>query len=177
MKKNVILSISLILLALTFGSCRRMAEEAIQKIRIEAVEDFRLIGLTNAEMGLRIANDTRHNIKLNEAELTIHYKERPVITLQLQGGIKINKRTTETIATRWKLKAEVLAIMLVARDIRNDDPSQIRVSFRIEGHSGLVGFDISQEKMPLSEFLPTFGLTWQEFKKRIQSQLENIIPQ
>ncbi len=177
MKKNLILSISLILLALTFGSCQRMAEDAIRKIRIQAVEEFRLYGLTNAEMVLRIANDTRHKIKLNDVELTIHYKESPAITLQLQEGIKINKRTTESVATRWKLKAEALAMMLVARDIRNDDPSQIRVSFRIEGHSGLVGFDITQEKMPLTDFLPTFGLTWQEFKNRIQSHFENIIPQ
>lgn len=177
MKKNVLLSIALILLALTFGSCQRTAEEAIQKIRIEAVEDFRLSGLTNAEMVLRIANDTRHKIKLDEAELTILYKERPTIALQLQEGIKINKRTTESIATRWKLKGEALPMMLVMRTIRNDDPSQIQVSFRIGGHSGLVGFDISQEKMPLSDFLPTFGLTWQEFKNRIQSKLENIIPQ
>ncbi len=177
MKKNVLLSISLILLALTFGSCRRKTEEAIQKIRIEAVEEFRLRGLTNAEMVLRIANGTRHKIKLNDVELTLHYKESPAITLRLQEGIEINKRTTESIATRWKLKAEALTMMLVARDIRNDDPSQIRVSFRIGGHTGLVGFDISQEKMPLTDFLPTFGLTWQEFQNRIQSHFENILPQ
>ncbi len=177
MKKNVLLSISLILLALTFGSCRRMTEEAVRKIRIEAVEEFRLLGLTNAEMVLRIANGTRHTIKLDQVELTIHYKERPAITLQLHEGIKINKRTTESIATRWKLKTEGLTMMLVARDIRNDDPSQIRVSFCIEGHAGLVHIDITHEKMPLSDFLSIFGITWQELKNQIRSHSENILPQ
>ncbi len=177
MKKNVLLSISLILLALTFGSCRRMTEEAVRKIRIEAVEEFRLRGLTNAEMVLRIANGTRHKIKLNQVELTIHYKESPAITLQLHEGIEINKRTTESIATRWKLKAEGLALMLIARDIRNDDPSQIQVSFRIGGHAGLVHIDITQEKMTLSDFLSIFGITWQELKDQFRAHSENILPQ
>ncbi len=177
MKKNILLSILLILLALTFGSCRRMTEKAVRKIRIEAVEDFRLRGLSNAEMVLRIANGTRHTIKLNQVELTLLYKERPAITLQLHEGIKIKKRTTESVATRWKMGTQGLTMMLVARDIRNDDPSQMQVSFRVEGHAGLVHIDVTHEKMPLSDFLSIFGITWQELKNQIRTHSENILPQ
>jgi len=169
MKKKVLLSISLVLLALTLGSCQRMAENAARKVRIEAVEEFWLRGLTGAEMVLRIANDTRHKIELDQVELTLHYKESPAIALRLHESIEIGKRTTESIATRWKLKAEALAMMLLARDIRNDDPSQIRVAFHVEGHAGAVRFNIDQEKMPLTDFLSIFGITWQELKNRIRS--------
>ncbi len=180
MKKNVLLSILLILLALTFGSCRRMAEKAARKVRIEAVEEFRLRGLTGAEMVLRIANDTRYNIELDQVELTLHYKENPAITLRLHESIEIDKRSTESIATRWKLKAEGLAMMLVARDLYNDDSSQIRVSFRIEGHGGPARIDIAQEKMLLSDFLSIFGITLQELKNQIRSYsdgVKNTFPQ
>lgn len=177
MKKNVLLSISLLLLALTFGSCRRMTENAVRKIRIEAVEDFRLRGLSHAEMVLRIANGTRHTINLDQVELTLLYKERPAITLQLREEIQIKKRTTESLATRWKMEIQALTLLLVARDIRNDDPSQMQVSFRIEGHAGFVHIDVAREKMPLSEFLSIFGITWPELKQQIRTHAENILPQ
>ena len=180
MKKNVLLSILLLSLALTLGSCRRMAEKAAQKVRIEAVEEFRIRGLTGAEMVLRIANGTRHTIELDQVELTLHYKEHPAIRLRLLEGIEIGKRTTESVATRWKLKPEGLTMMLVARDLHNDDLSKIRVSFRIEGHGGPARIDIAQERMPLSDFLSIFGITLQELKNQIRSYsdgVKNIYPQ
>lgn len=160
-----------LLIALTFStvSCRRAAENAARKIRIEAVEEFKLRGLTGAEMVLRVVNDTRHKLVLNQAEFSLYYNRSRAATVRLHESVEVGKRTTERVATRWKLKTDdPLAMLLIAREIHANDPSQIYVSYAIDGRGGPARVNIAREMVPLSEFLNIFGITLQDVQQYVR---------
>ena len=167
--KKICICLLLGFVALATVSCRRTAERAAQKIRIEAVDAFRLRGMTGAELVLRVANDTRHKLVLNRAELSLYYRDNRCITVQLHESVEVGKRTVEAVPTRWKFKIDdPLAMLLLVRAVQSDDPSQIRVSYAIEGHGGPARVNILREKVPLSDFLAIFGLTLQEVQQYLR---------
>lgn len=156
----------LLLLVLTMGSCRRAAENAARKIRLEAVEKIEPKGLTGAEVTLRIANGTKHKLTLSKAVFVFHYKQDKVMSIRLHEGIEIGRLTTESIVTRWKLRIDnPLAMLLLSRDLHADDPSHIYISYDIEGRGGPAGVNIARERIPLSDFLHIFDITLQDVKK------------
>ena len=48
------------------------------------------------------------------------------------------------------------------------DLSQVEVSYAVEGRGGPAPVKISRERMPLSDFLNTFGLTIEDVKKQLK---------
>lgn len=159
----------LIALTLSAVSCRRAAENAARKIRIEAVEEFRLRGLTGAEMVLRVANGTSHKLVLNQAEFSLYYNRNRAATIRLHESVEVGKRTTERVTTRWKLKTDdPLAMLLIVREIHANDPSQIYVSYALDGRGGPAHVNIAREMVPLSEFLNIFGITLQDVQQYIR---------
>lgn len=169
MKRFTLLLPVLLLLVLTMGSCRRAAENAARKIRLEAVEKIEPKGLTGAEVTLRIANGTKHKLALTKAAFALHYKESKAVSIRLHESIEIGKLTTESIVTRWRLHIDdPLAVLLLGRDLRADDLSQIRISYAIEGRGGPASVNIARENVPLSDFLNIFGLTLQDVKQYLR---------
>lgn len=164
MKRHLLLT-CLLLTALTFGSCRRAAQKAAEKIRIEAVEQITPKGLSSAEAVIRIANGTGHRLELEQAEFVLHYRSAQVIAFRLQEGIAVDRRTTASIPTRWRIRLlDPLSILLIGRDLRNGDPSQIFVSYTLEGRGGPVRGNLGQQMMPLSDFLRIFGVTMSDIQ-------------
>ena len=167
--KKIWICLLLSLVALTAVSCRRAAERAAQKISIEAVEEFRLRGMTGADIVLRVANGTRHKLELERFELSLYYRESRCATIRLHERVEVGKRTVESVATRWKFKADdPLALLLLVRELYANDPSQIRVSYAIEGHGGPARVNIAREKVPFSDFLAIFGITLQEVQQYLR---------
>ena len=165
MSKRVLLLLSVVI-ALSFGSCRRAAERAAQKIHIDALERIERKGLTGAEAVLRITNGTGYKLEVQRADFTLYYAGQRVGTIRLHEGIEVGKRTVESIATRWKISIDnPIALLLAGRALQADDPSQITVSCLIEGRGGPARVNIEREKMPLSDFLNIFGTTLQDVKK------------
>ncbi len=153
-------------IALSFGSCRRAAQRAAQKIHIDAIERIERKGLTGVEAVLRITNGTGYKLELQRADFTLYYGGRRVGTIRLHEGIEVGKRTVESVATRWKVTVDdPLALLLAGRALRADDPSQLAVSCIIEGRGGPARINIDRERMPLSDFLNIFGTTLQDVKK------------
>lgn len=166
MKRFSLLIPAILLLVLTMGSCRRAAENAARKIKVEAIEKIEPKGLTGAEATLRIANGTKHKLALSKAVFVFHYRQDKVMSIRLHEGIEIGKLTTESIVTRWKLRIDnPLAMLLLSRDLHADDPSQIYVSYAIEGRGGPAAVNIARERIPLSDFLNIFDVTLQDVKK------------
>ena len=57
-----------------------------------------------------------------------------------------------------------MAYYVMVKKIREDDISQVAVSFAVEGRGGPASVKNSEEMVPLSEFLNIFGLSLQDVK-------------
>jgi DNA-nicking Smr family endonuclease len=57
---------------------------------------------------------------------------------------------------------------VLARKVKSGDLSQVEVSYAVEGRGGPAPVKISRERMPLSDFLNTFGLTIEDVKKQLK---------
>ncbi len=91
------------------------------------------------------------------------------MSIRLHESVEIGKRTTESIMTRWKIRIDdPLIVLLLGRDLETDEPSQIFVSYSVEGRGGPASVNIAREKVPLSDFLNTFGVTLQDVKNHFQ---------
>ena len=74
---------------------------------------------------------------------------------------------------RWQLPDMLLhlgalALYVLARKVKSGDLSQVEVSYAVEGRGGPAPVKISRERMPLSDFLNTFGLTLQDVKNKLK---------
>lgn len=165
MKKLLQLTL-LLALTLPLGSCRKAVQKTASKIRLEAVERITPRGLSALEAVLRIDNGTSHRLTLERAVLTLHYQQSGVLTLTLHEGCSIEKHTTESIVTRWKMQfGDPLGLMLLAGAVRAGDASQISVSCQIGGRGGPARINLDRQMVPLSEFLRTFGVSMEDLNQ------------
>lgn len=151
--------------ALSFASCRRAAERAREKIRLEAVERVTPRGLSGFDATLRVANGSGHRLVLESAEFDLYYQGSRAGGVTLREAVEVPKRTTLSVETRWRLRiADPLACYALVRRLRADDPSQICVSYDVRGRGGPVPVHLADEMVPLPQFLRMFGLTIEDLK-------------
>lgn len=154
---------------LSLGSCRRAIEKAQRNIRIEAVEKAERQGLSGAEIVLRVRNDTGYKLKLKKASLEVYYAEGLVTKVALRKEVEVPRRTTGSVTTLWRIRtSDPMALHVTTKKIREDDISKIGVSFAVEGRGGPAPVKISQQMMPLSEFLNIFGLSLDDVKNYLE---------
>ena len=151
--------------ALSCASCRRAAERAREKIRLEAVEQVAPRGLSGVDVTLRVANGSGHRLVLESAEFDLYYAGSRAGGVTLREAVEVPKRTTLSAETRWRLRiADPLACFALVRRLRAGDPSRICVSYDVRGHGGPVPVHLAEEMVPLSQFLRTFGLSIEDLK-------------
>lgn len=154
---------------LSLGSCRRAIEKAQRNIRIEAVEKAERQGLSGAEIVLHVRNDTGYKLKLKKASLEVYYAEGLVTKVALRKEVEVPRRTTGSVTTLWRIRtSDPMALHVMTKKIREDDISKISVSFAVEGRGGPAPVKISQQMMPLSEFLNIFGLSLDDVKNYLE---------
>ena len=134
----------LLAVAVSLSSCRRAVEKARRNIRFEGIERVERQGLTGAEVVVRVMNDTGYKLVLDAAEMGVYYAGGRVGTVVLREAVEVPRRTTDSFRTLWQLKISV------------------------EGRGGPAPVKISRERMPLSDFLNTFGLTIEDVKKQLK---------
>lgn len=162
MVKRGVMALMLFAVALSAGSCRRAVEKAADKIRFLGVEKCERQGLTGAEVVVRIDNGSAYNLSLSSAEIGIYYGDSRVGTVVLCDPVAVPRRTALSVATRWRLQiSDPLALYLLARKVKAGDFGQVFVSCAVEGRGGPAPVKFLREKMPLSDFLNTFGLSIQ----------------
>ena len=148
----------LLAVAVSLSSCRRAVEKARRNIRFEGIERVERQGLTGAEVVVRVMNDTG-----------VDYAGGRVGTVVLREAVEVPRRTTDSFRTLWQLKiSDPLALYVLARKVKSGDLSQVEVSYAVEGRGGPAPVKISRERMPLSDFLNTFGLTIEDVKKQLK---------
>lgn len=167
--KRYVLLLLLVWAVLPMTSCRRAIEKARENIRFEGVEKVEPQGLTGVDVFLRIDNGTGYKLVLNDAHMEVFYAGSRVATVLLREGVEVQRHTTASVPTRWQLKiSDPLALYVMMRKLRAGDPSRIDVSFAAEGRGGPAPVKIEREKMPLTEFLHTFGLTFEDVKNYLR---------
>lgn len=148
---------------LPLASCRRAAERAAAKIRIEAVESVERQGLTGFEAVVRVRNGSGYKLVLERARLDLYCDGARAGDIRLGGRVEVGRRTVERVATRWQVRiSDPLALYALARRVRRGAAEGIEVSYAVEGRGGPAAVNISRERVPLSEFLRTFGWTLQD---------------
>lgn len=158
--RRYLLWIVALTVAFSAPSCRRAAEKAREKIRIEAVEAVERHGLSGFDAVLRITNGTGYKLLLETAELELYYGDRRIGEVALREGVEVPKHVTVSVPTRWRLRiSDPLALYVLARQLKEGDLSQISVSFAAKGRGGPAKVDVSQKMIPLPQFLNIFGLS------------------
>lgn len=163
--KRYLLYVLLFAVVATMSSCRKAVEKAQHNIRVEAVEKIERQGLTGAEVVVRVMNNTAYKLVLDAAQIDIYYADGRVGSVVLREAVEVPRRTTDSFRTLWRLKiSDPLALYVLAKKVQSGDLSQIGVSYALEGRGGPAPVKISRDRVPLSEFLSTFGLTLQDVK-------------
>lgn len=159
----------LLAVALMAGSCRRSVEKVARKIRFEGIEHVQLQGLSSAEVIARIDNGSAYRLSLSAARMDLYYADALVGRMVLEEPVEIDRRTAASLRTRWRLQvSDPLTLFVLYRRVKAGEYDRIALSCDIEGRGGPAPLRFSREKMPLSEFLTTFGLTVQDVQNYLK---------
>lgn len=146
-------------------SCRSAVEKTAAKIRIEAVEQIDRHALSGVDLTLRVNNGSGYKLVLRDASLTLWFAGACVGDVTLREGVEVPRRTTQSVMTRWRLRInDPIALFALSSRLGAGDLSQVCVSYEVHGRGGPAKVNISQEMIPLSDFLRIFGLTIEEVK-------------
>lgn len=169
MNRRIFAFLLCIVLCAGTTSCRRRAERIREKIRIEAVERAGLRGLTGLEVVLRVRNDTGCKLRLDEASFDLYLGTSFVAGIVLTEPVGVGRHMAESVATQWRLRiSDPLAAYALVRRIGRGDLAAVTVSYAAVGRGGPMTVNILREKVPLSEFLNTFGVDSDELKNYIE---------
>lgn len=163
--KRVLYLVLTVACALLLGSCNkeRQAEKLREKIRFEGVEQIVPHGMSGVDVVVLVANQTRHKITLEEAELTLKYDRRKVLMLQLRDVVELPKRFEGEleISTRMKVYDPLSAIVVLNR-VRNKSFDEMSVTIDAKVKVGPVRKNIFVADMDLPKFLSKFALSTEE---------------
>lgn len=163
--KRVLYLVLTVACALLLGSCNkeRQAEKLREKIRFEGVEQIVPHGMSGVDVVVSVANQTRHKITLEEAELTLKYDHSKVLMLQLRDVVELPKRFEGEleISTRMKVYDPLSAIVVLNR-VRNKSFDEMSVTIDAKVKVGPVRKNIFVADMDLPKFLSKFALSTEE---------------
>lgn len=163
--KRVLYLVLTVACALLLGSCNkeRQAKKLREKIRFEGVEQIVPHGMSGVDVVVSVANQTRHKITLEEAELTLKYDRTKVLMLQLRDVVELPKRFEGEleISTRMKVYDPLSAIVVLNR-VRNKSFDEMSVTIDAKVKVGPVRKNIFVADMDLPKFLSKFALSTEE---------------
>ena len=121
-------------MVLPMVSCRRAVEKARRNIRLEAVEKGRTQG--DGRRRGRSAREERHGVQLvlERAKVDLFYAGSRVMSIILHGRVEVPRRTTgkfHVAVAREDYRPD--GLLRDGEKIREDDISQVAVSFAVEG--------------------------------------------
>ena len=167
--RKFLLYLLLLVVAASAVSCRKAVEKAQRNIRFEGIEKIERQGLTGAEIVVRVMNNTSYKLQLETAEIDVYYADGRVGTVVLREPVEVPRRTTGSFRTLWRVKiSDPLALYVLLRKVEAGDLSQVGIAYALEGRGGPAPVKISRDRMPLSDFLNTFGLTLQDVKNKLK---------
>lgn len=145
---------------LSLGSCSNTMQKMRRKVKFEGIESVTPTSLSTIQIEVRIKNQTAYNLYLQDAVAHLYYRDREIGSLRLQEQVKIPRRTeSEVFRSNWLVDVgNPLSLLPILGKVRQGDWSELWVDLEMEGRGGPVPVNLSREKMPLSDFLRTFGV-------------------
>ncbi len=166
--KRTLYLVLLVACALLLGSCNaeRQAAKLREKIRFEGIEEITPRGMSGVDAVVAVANETRHKITLEEAELTLKYDRNKVLMLQLRDVVELPKRFEGElkISTRMKVYDPLSAIVVLNR-VRNKKFDEMSVTIDAKVKVGPVRKNIFVADMELQKFLSKFALSTEDLDR------------
>lgn len=165
MKKYLYLLLAVASL-LPLASCSKRVEKLQQQVRLEGIESVRLEGLTTLCLDLRVVNDSPYKLQLSDAEAHLYYRDYKIASMLLTEVVEVAKRSgSATYPTHWRVEVgNPMTLLPLLGKVREGDVSECWVQLEIEGRGGPVPINLSRQKMPLSDFLRTFGVQTEDLK-------------
>lgn len=163
--KRVLYLVLTVACALLLGSCNkeRQAEKLREKIRFEGVEQIVPHGMSGVDVVVSVANQTRHKITLEEAELTLKYDRNKVLMLQLRDVVELPKRFEGELEISTRMKVyDLLSAIVVLNRVRNKSFDEMSVTIDAKVKVGPVRKNIFVADMDLPKFLSKFALSTEE---------------
>lgn len=159
MKKSLILML-LVAAGLLMSSCSNTMQKMRRKVKLEGIEEVRPTSLSSIRIDFRIMNQTAYNLHLKDAVAHLYYRDNCIGTMRLKERVEVPKRTvSEVFPTDWAVEiGNPLSLLPILGKVRGGDLSELWVDLELEGRGGPVPVNLSREKMPLSDFLRTFGV-------------------
>ena len=154
--------------ALLLGSCsaERQAEKLREKIRFEGIEQITPHGLSGVDVVVSVANETRHKITLEDAELTLSHNRNKVLMLQLRNAVELPKRFEGTLSASTRMKVyDPLSAMFVLGRLSNKALDDMSVTIDAKVKVGPVRKNIFVADMELQKFLSKFALSTEEVEQ------------
>lgn len=147
-------------LSLLLSSCSGTVQKMRRKVKLEGIEDVRPTSLSSVRIDFRIMNQTAYNLHLKDAVAHLYYRDNCIGTMRLKERVEVPKRTaSELFTTDWAVEiGNPLSLLPILGKVRSGDLSELWVDLELEGRGGPVPVNLSREKMPLSDFLRTFGV-------------------
>ncbi len=147
-------------LSLLLSSCSSTVQKMRRKVKLEGIEDVRPTSLSSVRIDFRIMNQTAYNLHLKDAVAHLYYRDNCIGTMRLKERVEVPKRTaSELFTTDWAVEVgNPLSLLPILGKVRSGDLSELWVDLELEGRGGPVPVNLSREKMPLSDFLRTFGV-------------------
>ncbi|MDO4758066.1 MAG: hypothetical protein Q4A18_02235 [Rikenellaceae bacterium] len=158
--KYRILAILLVAFSLGLGSCSKSISKMRQKVALQGIEDVRVVSLSSVQIDFRIQNETAYNLHLKDAVAHLYYRDEVIGTMTLRDRVEVPRKTkSEVFSTMWNVDlGNPLKLLPILGKVRSGDLSELWVNLELEGRGGPVPVNLSRQKMPLSDFLRTFGV-------------------
>ena len=148
MKRLHILCLAL-LAAATLGGCHRYLAREVRIVP----KDVETYGSAGADVTLHVANRGGRPLRFEAAALSLAYDGGEVLRATL--------RDTVTVASGWEGDVRMrcrAALYAVQRKLQRAETQRMTVSFALRLRVGDAVKKIGRRRMPLSDFLNTFGL-------------------
>lgn len=152
------------------ASCSGAVERARREVAVEQVVDAARRGSAGAVVTLRIRNDSRRNLRVDDLRVELYLAGGRAAVWQLHEPLNIPRRTSADLRTLWRLRSDdPMAWYALERRIRSGEIASIEVA--AEGSVRVAWWKkvkFSSERVPLSDFLNTFGATIDDLEKFLE---------
>ena len=154
LKRLHILCLTL-LAAATCGGCDRYLA---REVRIEP-QRVAVHGSAGADVELRVANRGDRPLRLDAAEVWLTYDGGEVWRATLRDTVTVAPRWEGDVRLRCRLRVpDRAALYAVQRKWQRSETQRMELSFALRLRVGGAVKKIGRRRMPLSDFLNTFGL-------------------
>ncbi len=129
---------------------------------IERIRSVRWHGTAGVDLGLEVENRLRRNLRVEAIEITFYEASfaEPLGRAELWGEVAIPRRSRTILDTRWKLSIDGAgATYLLGKRLVTGEFGRLQVSVTCRVRSGAFRRTFSWERVLLSDFLHTFGVS------------------